>query len=249
MNVNYCFVWLLVLFWLFVCIFDFELLLEIELEFEFVLFFIVMDLLDFFGFQLGLENWAIVGGVYVDCFKLLMMELFEGMGVVVNIVFLRFGVYLFIVFEYGDIELELEVMIVKNFNFGIYLQGCYEVQVFDSWGVKILQYFDMGGIYQCWDDDVLKDKCGYESYLLVMNVVKVFGLWQQVCILFYVFWFDDNGQKVQNVEFWEVWFNGIKVYENVELIGLICVVFFMDEVFIGFIMLQGDYGLVVYCNI
>ena len=40
------------------------------------------------------------------------------------------------VFEHGDIELEFEVMLPKGSNSGIYLQGRYEVQLFDSWGVK-----------------------------------------------------------------------------------------------------------------
>src|SRR5687768_11586421 len=39
-------------------------------------------------------------------------------------------------FEHGDIELELEVMLPKGSNSGIYLQGRYEVQLYDSWGVK-----------------------------------------------------------------------------------------------------------------
>ncbi len=37
------------------------------------------------------------------------------------------------VFEHGDLELELEVMLPKGSNSGLYLQGRCEVQLFDSW--------------------------------------------------------------------------------------------------------------------
>src|SRR5687768_900422 len=47
-------------------------------------------------------------------------------------------------FEHGDIDLELEVMLPKGSNSGIYLQGRYEVQLFDSWGVKSPSFSDIG---------------------------------------------------------------------------------------------------------
>jgi len=48
------------------------------------------------------------------------------------------------VFEHSDIELELEVMLPKGSNSGIYLQGRYEVQLLDSWGVKDPSFSDIG---------------------------------------------------------------------------------------------------------
>src|ERR1041385_7094835 len=56
-------------------------------------------------------------------------------------------------FEHGDIELELEVMMPKGSNSGIYLQGRYEVQLLDSWGVKDAKYSDIGGIYRNWENE------------------------------------------------------------------------------------------------
>src|SRR5262245_2215353 len=38
--------------------------------------------------------------------------------------------------KYGDIRLEVEVMVPRGSNSGIYLMGEYEVQVFDSHGKK-----------------------------------------------------------------------------------------------------------------
>ena len=38
--------------------------------------------------------------------------------------------------SYQDIELKREFMLPKDSNSGIYFQSRYEVQLFDSWGVK-----------------------------------------------------------------------------------------------------------------
>jgi hypothetical protein len=35
---------------------------------------------------------------------------------------------------FGDVELYLEFMLAKGSNSGVYLQGLYEIQIFDSWG-------------------------------------------------------------------------------------------------------------------
>jgi hypothetical protein len=55
--------------------------------------------------------------------------------------------------EHGDIDLELEVMLPKGSNSGIYLQGRYEVQLLDSWGVKSPSFSDIGGIYRNWENE------------------------------------------------------------------------------------------------
>ena len=36
--------------------------------------------------------------------------------------------------KFGDVELYLEFMVAKGSNSGVYLQGLYEIQVFDSYG-------------------------------------------------------------------------------------------------------------------
>ena len=55
--------------------------------------------------------------------------------------------HLFTNLEHGDIELELDFMMAKGSNAGVYLQGRYEIQMFDSWGVEHPAFFDCGGIY------------------------------------------------------------------------------------------------------
>jgi hypothetical protein len=49
--------------------------------------------------------------------------------------------------KYGDCIVEIEVMVPKGSNSGIYLMGEYEVQVFDSFGKGKVGPSDMGGIY------------------------------------------------------------------------------------------------------
>src|SRR5262249_43505991 len=57
------------------------------------------------------------------------------------------GVDVYTEAKYGDCVVEVEVMVPKGSNSGIYFMGEYEVQVFDSWGKTDLKYGDMGGIY------------------------------------------------------------------------------------------------------
>src|SRR5688572_5731817 len=48
---------------------------------------------------------------------------------------------------FGDCVIDLEVMVPKGSNSGIYVMGEYEVQVFDSYGKTKLGAGDMGGLY------------------------------------------------------------------------------------------------------
>ena len=49
--------------------------------------------------------------------------------------------------KFGDLRLEVEVMVPKGSNSGIYVMGEYEVQIFDSFGVATPGPGDMGAIY------------------------------------------------------------------------------------------------------
>lgn len=46
--------------------------------------------------------------------------------------------------EHGDIEVELEFLLPPGSNSGVYLQGRYEIQLIDSWGVRTPTARDCG---------------------------------------------------------------------------------------------------------
>jgi hypothetical protein len=151
--------------------------------------------------------------------------------------------------EHGDLDLSLDVMIPKGSNSGIYLQGRYEIQVFDSWGVANPLHLDAGGIYQRWDESRGKNTEGYEGHAPRLNAVKAPGLWNHVEINFVAPRFDAAGKKIANARFAKVTWNGIVIHQNVEVFGPTRASAFQDEKALGPLMLQGDHGNVAYKNI
>ncbi len=148
--------------------------------------------------------------------------------------------------EHGDLLLELEVMLPKGSNSGIYLQGRYEVQLLDSWGVKHPRYADMGGIYRNWLTEPGARLFGIPP---TSNSSKAPGLWQKLEILFRAPRFDSEGRKTSSARFEYVDLNGVRIHENVEVslptggpIG-------EGEVKKGPLMIQGDHGPVALRNI
>lgn len=146
--------------------------------------------------------------------------------------------------EHGDVELEIEFMVPKGSNSGVYFQGRYEIQVFDSWGVDKPQHSDCGGIYQRW-----VDKKGFEGHPPRENASKKPGEWQKFEVLFQAPRFDAEGNKTANAKFVKVVHNGVVVHENVELTGPTRSAKFKDEKALGPLMLQGDHGPVAYRNL
>ncbi len=151
--------------------------------------------------------------------------------------------------EHGDLELSLDVMIPKGSNSGIYLQGRYEIQVFDSWGVANPLHLDAGGIYQRWDEARGKNTEGYEGHAPRLNAVKAPGLWNHVEISFVAPRFDAAGKKISNARFAKVTWNGVVIHQNVDVFGATRASAFQDEKALGPLMLQGDHGNVAYKNI
>jgi len=149
-------------------------------------------------------------------------------------------------FEHGDIELELEVMMPKGSNSGIYLQGRYEVQLLDSWGVKDAKYSDIGGIYRNWESE--KDKI-YMGKAPLSNPAKAPGLWQKMKISFRAPKFDATGKKIENARFISVELNGVKIHNNVEVPLPTGGPIENNEKASGPLMIQGDHGPVAFRNI
>lgn len=202
---------------------------------------------DISAFQEAGQNWKIVGNVSAD----LTAENFEtvaGKGVLVNEPSGSGNKHLFTTFEHGDLELELEFMMPKGSNSGVYLQGRYEIQLLDSWKVKDPSFADCGGIFQRWDDKKPAGQEGYEGTAPLVNACKAPGLWQQLRVVFRAPRFDQRGNKTENAKFEKVYLNGFLIHENVVLTGPTRSDTFNDEKPVAPLMIQGTHGPVAIRN-
>lgn len=194
-------------------------------------------------------NWRLAGDVYYDLRKAGKGKLQEGTGVLVNDPSEKSKDNLLTKMEHGDLELELDFMMDKGSNSGIYLQGRYEVQLFDSWGVQNPTAQDCGAIYERWDENRPDNRKGYEGHAPAVNVSKAPGLWQHYKIVFRAPRFNEQGQKTANAVFVQVIHNGVMIHENVEVTGPTRAAAFQDEQPLGPLMIQGDHGRVAIRNI
>src|SRR5262245_13142038 len=133
--------------------------------------------------------------------------------------------------KYGDCIVEVEVMVPKGSNSGIYFMDEYEVQVLDSWGNKDLKYGDMGGIYNTAAPRV--------------NASKKPGEWQKFVIEFRAPRFE-GGKKTENAKFLKVTLNDQVIHENVEVAKPTTSSLTGKENPTGPIMFQGDHGPIAY---
>jgi hypothetical protein len=147
--------------------------------------------------------------------------------------------------KFGDVELYLEFMTARGSNSGVYLQGLYEIQVFDSYGSwEKVSSSDCGGIYQRW----INGK-GVGGTAPSRNASRRPGEWQSFQIWFRAPRFDSSGKKTENARFIRVLHNGLSVHENVEVDGPTRASMSHPEAPLNPLMLQGDHGPVAYKNI
>lgn len=169
-----------------------------------------------------------------------------GTGILLNMNDDKIKDHLITNWEHGDIILDLEVMIPKGSNSGIYLQGRYEVQLLDSWGIKDPAYSDIGGIYRNWESE--KGKI-YMGKAPITNAAKAPGLWQRMQIAFRAPRFDKNGRKTENARFIYVDLNGVRIHENLEVPLPTGGPIEKNETAMGPLMIQGDHGPVAIRNL
>lgn len=136
--------------------------------------------------------------------------------------------------KFGDCTVELELMIPKGSNSGIYLMGEYEVQVLDSFGKEKVGPGDMGGIYN--------------TAVPKKNACKKPGEWQKFVIEFEAPRFEGD-KKTANAKFVKVTLNDEVIHENVEAPKPTGSELSKNEVATGPLMLQGDHGPVAVRNI
>lgn len=207
-----------------------------------------LALQDLSAFETRQSNWQIVGAVQASLSKEKSLETSRGTGVLVNLPDAKNKAQIFTKFEHGDLDLDLEVMLPRGSNSGIYLQGRYEVQLLDSWGRSKPRFGDMGGIYQRWDDSQPAGEKGFEGTAPRVNAAKAPGLWQRLRLSFRAPRFDAQGQKIQNARLLYVELNGVIIHENVELTGPTRGPYVGNgkEAPLGPIVIQGDHGPVAF---
>jgi len=208
-----------------------------------------LPLTDVSAFKPLSNNWKLVSDVYFDPLKAGKAKTTTGNGVLVNTPGKKDNGHLFTNMEHGDIELELDFMMAKGSNAGVYLQGRYEIQMFDSWGEADPKFSDAGAIYQRWDEKRGVGREGYEGHPPLVNVSKAPGLWQHFRIVFRAPRFNAQGQKTENARFVEVYQNDVLVQKNIEVTGPTRAAAFEDEKPVGPLMIQGDHGAVAIRNI
>lgn len=138
--------------------------------------------------------------------------------------------------KFGDIHLEIEFMVPKGANSGIYLMGEYEVQVLDSFGKA--------------DDKLTQGDLGalYSAAAPKKNASKKPGEWQKFVIDFQAPKFE-GGKKTANAKFVKVVLNDVVLHENVEMKQQTPGGLTGKEAATGPLMFQGDHGPVAFRNI
>jgi hypothetical protein len=144
------------------------------------------------------------------------------------------GVDLYSEATWGDCTVDIELMVPKGSNSGIYMMGEYEVQVLDSYGKEKVGPGDIGGLY------------GAQAPRL--NASKAPGEWQRFVIEFQAPRFEE-GKKTANAKFIKVTLNGQVIHDNVEMKKPTPGGVTGKEAPKGPIMFQGDHGPVSYRNI
>jgi hypothetical protein len=144
------------------------------------------------------------------------------------------GVDLYPEQKWGDATIELEFMVPKGSNSGIYVMGEYEVQILDSFGRKKVGPGDLGGLYGASAPRV--------------NASKAPGEWQKFVIEYQAPRFEGT-RKVGNMKFLKVVLNDQLIHENVEMKGPTPSGVTGKEAPTGPLMFQGDHGPVAFRNI
>ncbi len=199
---------------------------------------------DLTGWRRPTGDWTAVASAEVDAGDRAKLRLADGDGVLVNG---KAGktFNLLSAMEHRDVDVTVEFLLPEGSNSGVYFQGRYEVQIFDSWGNYDLTFADCGGLYE---GDSVGGKV-FEGRRPRVNASLPPGRWQRFDIVFRAPRFDEAGRKTENARFVQVTHNGVVIHEDVEVTGPTRAAAFEDERPWGPLMLQGDHGPVAYRNL
>ncbi|OOQ58725.1 3-keto-disaccharide hydrolase [Mucilaginibacter pedocola] len=208
-----------------------------------------IDLKDLSAFKNPGSSWSIAGNVVADLNTPNAFKTSKGEGILVNqSTEKKAGTDLYTTQEYGNAIVEMDYLTSKGTNSGIYLQGNYEIQIDDAWGLRNATSHNNGGIYQRWDDSKPEAEKGYGGVAPRQNASKAPGLWQHIKIVFQAPKFDASGAKTANAKIVRIELNGVSIHEKVELFGPTRGAAGAEKA-TGPLRLQGDHGSVAFRNI
>ncbi|PWS26899.1 DUF1080 domain-containing protein [Pedobacter yonginense] len=207
-----------------------------------------VDLKDLSAFKNPAKSWSLAGNVFAELNKENTLKTTKGTGILINESSAKSaGSDLYTNTEFGDALIELDYLTAKGTNSGIYLQGNYEIQIDDAWGLRNSTSANNGGIYERWNDSKPDGEKGFGGIAPRQNASKAPGLWQHIKIVFQAPKFN-GAEKVQNAKIISVELNGITIHENVELFGATRGAAGAEKA-TGPLRLQGDHGSVAFKNI
>ena len=199
---------------------------------------------DLAAFAKPTGEWKLAGNVVVDTADGKTFLADEGGGAIYNGGNGRTN-NLFTAAQYGDVAAHIEFMIPRKSNSGVYFQGRYEIQIYDSFGVERDEYpgIECGGIYPRWINETNKD--GHSPRV---NASLPPGQWQSFDVIFQAPKFGAGARSAYG-RFVKVVHNGQVIHENVPVSGPTRAAAFNDEKPLGPLMFQGDHGPVAYRNV
>jgi hypothetical protein len=151
--------------------------------------------------------------------------------------------------EFGDVEVHVEFLIPKGSNSGVKFEGLYEIQIFDSFGVKNPKASDCGGIYPRAEEEPKYHHID-KGFPPRTNASRPPGEWQTLDIIFQAPRFDAQNKKVANARFVKVVLNGQVIHEDVEVQTPTGSAWRLKkEVPEGPLLLQGTHGPVAFRNV
>jgi len=192
-------------------------------------------------------NWETVGSTSLKPGDPKRLEGTPGAGVVYNGPGGR-AVNLVTRKAYGDLEAHVEFMVPKGSNSGVKFEGVYEIQIFDSYGVKTATASHSGGVYPRAE---LLPRYHHidDGYPPRVNASRPPGEWQTLDVVFHAPKFDSAGKKVANARFDKVILNGQVVQEGLEVPCPTGHAYRQKEHPEGPLFLQGDHGPVAFRNV
>lgn len=158
------------------------------------------------------EGWRIAGDAW-SLWNAPDLEIESGTGIVLSLPNSESPSHLVTTWEHGDLVLELDYLASRGATSGIFLQGRYEVQLADSWGIDAPSFRDAAGISPSGERGLS------EGHPPRLNAAKAPGLWQHLRIVFEAPRFDDTGRKTAPARLVNVVHNGVTVQEAVHIPG------------------------------